>query len=223
MHAQRTETRPGRAGEATSSVVWCGSPFNPVKDAPLDSKQSLLDLFTTVNSSEAPLSTFQRVLLMTDGTVTDVLEAYADEPVKVVKLAQWFDGVDPGRPELERPTTERLLRRSVLLQGALTGRNLLYADSVVTPKHLHPDVVEGLLESDRPLGRLLAKYRVETFREIVAVGFEPAGSCAQHFGVDPAEKLVFRTYRILVDQRPVVRVTEKFPVTWFAATVGGAE
>lgn len=187
----------------------------------MDSKQSLLDLFTTVNTAETPLSTFQRVLLMTDGTVTDVLEAYTNEPVKVVKLAQWLDGVDPERPELERPVTDRVLRRSVLLQGTVTGTNLLHADSVVTPTHLHPDVMDGLLESDTPLGRLLARYRVETFREILAVGFEPAGSCAHHFGIDPAEKLVFRTYRILVDQRPVVRVTEKFPVTWFTAPADG--
>jgi chorismate-pyruvate lyase len=57
---------------------------------------------------------------------------------------------------------------------------------------------------------------VETYREIVAVGFEPAGTCADYFGVDPASKLVFRTYRIIVERRPVVRITEKFPVTWFS-------
>ena len=98
----------------------------------MDSKQSLLDLFTTVNTAETPLSTFQRVLLMTDGTVTDVLEAYANEPVKVVKLAQWLDGVDPERPELERPATDRVLRRSVLLQDRKSTR--LNSSHVVTSR-----------------------------------------------------------------------------------------
>ncbi len=181
----------------------------------MDAKHSLLSVFDTVNHTVAPLSTFQRILLMTDGTVTDVLEAYANEPIRVVKLAQSFDAVDSSQPELERRTADRVLRRSILLQGAHSGTNFVYADSVLTPDHLHPDVVEGLLVSDKPLGRLIAEHRIETFREILALGFEPAGACAQHFGIDPATKLVFRTYRILVSHRPIVRITEKFPVTWF--------
>lgn len=182
----------------------------------MDAKHSLLSVFDTVNHTVAPLSTFQRILLMTDGTVTDVLEAYAHEPMRVIKLSQSFDSVDSEHPELERPTADRVLRRSILLQGAQSGTNFVYADSVVTPDHLHPAVLDGLLVSEKPLGRLIAEHRIETFREILALGFEPAGTCAEHFNIDPATKLVFRTYRILVGQRPVVRITEKFPITWFA-------
>lgn len=189
----------------------------------MDAKNSLLDILGTANNGQTSLNMLQRVLLITDGTVTDVLEAYANERIRVVKLAQEFGTVDAERPELDIPTPERVLRRTVLLQGALTGTNFLHAHSVFTPDHLHPEIVDGLLVSDKPLGRLLAQYRVETFREIVAVGFEPAGTCADHFGVDPASKLVFRTYRILVDGRPVVRITEKFPVTWFSLTSSARE
>jgi chorismate-pyruvate lyase len=182
----------------------------------VDANQSLLDLFGTLNNSDTPLSTLQRVLLMTDGTVTDVLEAYANEHIHVTKVSQSFAMVNSERPELDLGETDRVMRRKVLLQGSATGINYLYADSVITPDHLDSGVVEGLLTSDTPLGRLLARHRVETFREIVAVGFEPAGTCAGYFEVDPTTKLVFRTYRIIVGQRPVVRITEKFPVTHFA-------
>ena len=182
----------------------------------MDAKQSLLDLFGTLSHTETPLSTLQRVLLMTDGTVTDVLEAYANEPIRVKKLNQTFDIVDSEQPELDLPSTERVLRREVLLHGVASGKNFLYADSVLWPDELHPELVAGLLGSDTPLGRLLAKYRVETFREIVALGFEPAGPCAGYFEIDPTTKLVFRTYRIIINGRPVVRITEKFPVTLFA-------
>jgi chorismate-pyruvate lyase len=181
----------------------------------VDAERSLLNVFETVNKSVTPLSTFQRILLMTDGTVTDVLEAYASEPIRVVKLAQSFDVADSERGELDMPSTERVLRRSILLQGVESGTNFVYADSVLTPDHLHPEVLEGLLVSEKPLGRLIAEHRIETFREILALGFEPAGTCAEYFNVDPRTKLVFRTYRIMVGQRPVVRITEKFPVTWF--------
>ncbi len=111
----------------------------------MDAKHSLLSVFDTVNHTVAPLSTFQRILLMTDGTVTDVLEAYALEPIRVVKLSQSFDAIDGERPELERPTSDRVLRRSILLQGAHSGTNFVYADSGLTPDHLHSEVLEGLL------------------------------------------------------------------------------
>jgi chorismate-pyruvate lyase len=87
---------------------------------------------------------------------------------------------------------------------------------VIAPDRLPPAVLEGLVETGRPIGKLLASSRIETFREIVGIGFEPAGECADHFGVDPASNLVFRTYRIHVQQRPVMRITEKFPTSWFA-------
>lgn len=182
----------------------------------MDANQSLLDILGTANNGQSQLNTLQRVLLITDGTVTDVLEAYANERIRVVKLAQEFDTVDVDQPELDSAYAQRVLRRTVLLQGSMTGINFVHAHSVFTPDHLHPEIVDALLVGNKPLGRLLAQYRVETYREIVAVGFEPAGTCADYFGVDPASKLVFRTYRIIVERRPVVRITEKFPVTWFS-------
>jgi chorismate-pyruvate lyase len=187
------------------------------KDAAnVDAKQSLLDLFGALNEGGPPLSILQRILLITDGTVTDVLEAYANEPIRVVKLEQNFDSVDADQPELDLPPSGRVLRRTVLLQGALSGQNFLFADSVITPQGLDPEIVDGLVGSDRPVGRLLAQHRVETFREIVALGFELAGTCAEYFDVEPTSRLVFRTYRILVRQQPVMRITEKFPLSLFA-------
>ena len=41
----------------------------------------------SLNPSEA-LTVFERILLITDGTVTDLLEAFAGEAISVVKLSQ---------------------------------------------------------------------------------------------------------------------------------------
>jgi len=185
----------------------------------VDAKQSLLDVFWSLNNGGTPLGTFQRVLLMTDGTVTDVLEAYTAEAIRVIKLDQEFGRTGSESPQLDLDDGERVLHRSVLLQGAMSGTNYLHGHSVITTDRLPPEVLEGLLTSGQPIGRLLAKNRVETFREIVGVGFEPAAECAEWFGVAPTSNLVFRTYRIHVRRRPVMRITEKFPVTWFAASV----
>jgi chorismate-pyruvate lyase len=81
---------------------------------------------------------------------------------------------------------------------------------------LPPSILAGLLETGRPIGRLLNQDRIETWREIVGLGYEPAGDCASYFAIDPSHNLVFRTYRIHVQGQAVMRITEKFPTTWFS-------
>ena len=174
----------------------------------------LLERFFSLGGAGQPLNVFQRVLLTTDGTVTDVLEAYVSEAIRVVKLAQGFTCclTEPSDMALGN---ERVLRRTVLLQGTISGTNFIHCDSVVIAERLPAPVLAGLLTTGKPIGKLLAENRVETFREIVDLGFEPAAGCASHFGVATETPLVFRTYRIHHGQRPVMCITEKFPMAWF--------
>jgi chorismate-pyruvate lyase len=109
-----------------------------------------------------------------------------------------------------------VLRRTVLLQGADSGRNFLYASSFMVPERLPQPVIDGLLRTDTPVGTLLMQDRVETFREVLSVEREPAASCAAHFGIDPGDDMVSRTYRVCARQRPIMLITEKFPATTFA-------
>jgi chorismate-pyruvate lyase len=181
-----------------------------------DSVEIQMDDVWSLRVGEQPLSTFQRVLLMTDGTVTEILEAHLAEAICVVKLSQSF-GRDLVEAGLELLDSERVLHRSVLLQGATSGINYIYADSAIVADRLPPVVLDGLLTGGEPIGRLMADNRVETFREIMELGVESAAGCAEYFGVDGTSDLIFRTYQIHLNQRPVIRITEKFPATHFAS------
>jgi chorismate-pyruvate lyase len=147
--------------------------------------------------------------------VTRLLEAYADEPIEVVKLVQAFATADAGDASLGLAPGERVLRRRVLLRGHQSGRTMLYAEADVATEHVHPAVLEGLLRTDKPIGILLDANRTETFREILSVNREPAGPVGLHFGTDPTADLFARTYLILAGGQPIVRITEKFPVAGF--------
>lgn len=163
----------------------------------------------------AALTRFQRMLVGTDGTVTHILEAYADEPIEVVKLVQVFDTSNDAGAHLHLSRDNRVLRRQVLLRGRRTGQHLLYAEAIIVPERVDPAVLDALVGTDKPIGVLLAENRTETFREILAVDREPAGSCARYFGIEPDAQLIFRTYRIVARQQPVMLITEKFPANFF--------
>lgn len=161
------------------------------------------------------LTAFQRILLTTDGTLTVLVEIYAGEAINVVKLENSlrpWEGDDPG---LGLRPGEEVLRRTILLQGSSSHTNYLYADSLMVPDRLAPEVRTGLLETDQPVGRLLLDARTETFREIVRAGTEPARGCAQHFSIGEDDLLIFRTYNVIAEQRPVMTITEKFPMSAF--------
>lgn len=171
----------------------------------------------TVTVDTSSFTPFQRMLLGTDGTVTHILEAYAAEPVEVVKLVQERQAATDDDAELQLGPGDEVLRRHVLLRGGHSGRILLYAEAIVVLGRVEPAFLHGLEATDRPIGILLAENRTETFREILRVGREPAGSSGAHFGLDRNAELIVRTYRIFCDRRPIILITERFPPHLFRA------
>lgn len=165
-----------------------------------------------VTRSWDSLSLLQRVILATDGTVGRILEEHAGERTEVVKLSQALGPLAADDLLLEAPASATVLSRTVLLQGVHSRTTFLFAESALLADAVGPDLLDGLISSGVPLGRLFSDHRLETFREVLTWGQEPAGSVGEHFGVDGDAPMMFRTYRILARQRPFVVITERFPV-----------
>ena len=161
------------------------------------------------------LSRFQRILLTTDGTVTEILEAQFWEAIRIVKLYQELVTLGRPVPYLDLSPNARVLARKVLLQGSDSARNYIYAESLLVPERLEEKVREGLLGTRKPIGQLMIETRMETFREILACRREPAGEIGAHFGVAEDSMLISRTYRVFGNRLPVMLITEKFPETAF--------
>lgn len=71
----------------------------------------------------------QRVLLITDGTLTDILEAVFLEHIRLVRIAQHRIDAHQCASELTVSSDEVAIRRTVLLQGTDTSRVYVYASS----------------------------------------------------------------------------------------------
>jgi len=156
-----------------------------------------------------------RILLTTDGTLTHILEAYAAEPVYLVKLSHALVTDPSVRAGAGLDGDERALRRIILLKGSRTDNTFIYADSVVMLDRLPDEVACGLLETDTPIGKLLFSCRAETFREIIVMDEEEDPDVARHFGMGRSDLLLTRTYQIVFEDRPIARITEKFPKASF--------
>lgn len=210
------------AGGATAAVSDVSHPGNargetPRPIAPIVPGEERVDERVGPLSPDGfPLGLMQRILVTTDGTVTHVLEAYTGERIRVLKVSEANVPWDDFRnAQLDLSGGETVVKRTVLLRGAQSGENLIYAVSRIAMDRLPARLRAELLGSDDPLGRLIGQHRLETFREILVSGQEPAGARGTFFGMDEKDMMIFRTYRIIMNARPVMLITERFPATAF--------
>lgn len=163
----------------------------------------------------ALLSTFQRILLTTDGTLTDILEAYLFEQIRVTKLSEKFVTTVDDVPLLELSQGTEIIDRRILLQGRISHRNFIYAESIIVPDRLDELFRNELLKTRMPIGKIWLEHKVETFKEIVQSGREPSGDLATHFDLTPEDYLLFRSYRVISNRKATMLITEKFPEQYF--------
>ncbi|HZH62106.1 MAG TPA: chorismate pyruvate-lyase family protein, partial [Metabacillus sp.] len=93
------------------------------------------------------LSAFQRILLTTDGTLTEILEAYLFEPIQVVKLFEKIIATKQDISPLDLKAGSEVIERKVLLQGKISRKNFIYAESVLVHERLELKFRDELLKS----------------------------------------------------------------------------
>jgi len=160
------------------------------------------------------LPPFLRALLVMDGTVTRTLEAYFWEPVEVVTLRQEF--VHAGRPIawIRVDPGDRVLVRHARLSGVESKRAYATAFSVVRTQLIPEAFRQRLIDRQIGIGMLIRDSGLESYREVLEIGIEAADENGDSTAPAKSE-LVFRTYRIAIDGKPVILITEHFPLNLY--------
>lgn len=186
----------------------------PEKDT-YNLRQDLHESLSKSHIDPAKLSTFQRILLTTDGTLTEILEAYLFEKIQIIKLFEELITTTQDILPLKVQAGNEIIDRKILLTGKISRRNLIYAESVIVPDRLDEKFKDRLIKSQEPIGRLWLEHKLETFKEIIDSGKEPAADLADYFKIKREDKLLYRTYRVFSNRQPIIMITEKFPESYF--------
>lgn len=161
------------------------------------------------------LSRFQRVLLTTDGTVTNMLEAYLYEQIKLIKLSEELKEIDHDIQPMQLEKGTKVIERKILLRGKESFHNFLYAESIIAIDRLEENFRNELLKTKTPIGKIWFEKKVETFKEFVEWGKYPANELAEYFKIEPEENIISRTYCVRSNQRTTMMISEKFPESYF--------
>ena len=175
-----------------------------------------LDESLTISHIEpSRLSAFQRILLTTDGTLTEILEAYLFEPIQIVKLSEEIILTIQDIPPLDLKSGSEVIERKVLLQGKISRKNFIYAESLLVHERLDPKFRDELLKSKIPMGRLWLEHKIETFKEIIDSSQHLAENLSNYFNIQTEDRMLSRTYRVFSNHQPIMIITEKFPENYF--------
>ena len=179
----------------------------------MDLKASL----DTIERDVGHLSPFQKFLLGTDGSVTQILEAVTGHPVSITTLVQEIIPADAAVADrLSISIGESVNHRVVELKDAETGAVLIYAVSETPLSRLSPEFKEDLMRADIPIGKIISLHKIEARREILTARVTLADdTTGPLFSVCKNEPLLSRDYRIIHKKEPLIFITEQFPYNRF--------
>ena len=162
------------------------------------------------------LSPLQTILLLTDGSVTTLLEAISGDEVSVTTLSQVV--ATPGKDvaaALEIGTTEMVNHRTVVLKNSRTGEALVYAVSYTPLLRLEPGFRDDLMRADIPIGKILKKHAIESRREIITIGVRGLDDTITRVLGNRPGPFLFRSYKIIRAGKPLMLIEEFFPASSF--------
>jgi len=163
------------------------------------------------------LSPVQKMLLGTDGSVTNLLEVVTGSPVEIETVIQKVIPADQSiASDLMVDVGDEVNHRVVKLKKSGTSEPLIYAISHTPLKRLEPGFKDDLTRADIPIGIIMKKHQIESRRDITGAEVRAADNeMSRIFNIFPREPLLSRNYRIVRHGQPLISITETFPYNQF--------
>lgn len=145
-----------------------------------------------------PLSPTARLLLTSDGSMTQMLEALTFSSASMDIERQGLLPAGHQLPELiSASDTKEVLDREAWLYAG--GKKLIYAHSLLTVSEGNETAIDSIKETNKPLGKVLREDCVKTLRTSCRIGTVKSSGISTSFGIDPETILWARYYRLNTD------------------------
>jgi chorismate-pyruvate lyase len=152
------------------------------------------------------------MFLACDGTLTLLLEAAFAEPVGLSVHSQSVTKTNQHVETLRLNEPQRVMQRAVILKGATTHRHFVYAESSIAIDRLPGSFAVALECKQTTIGELWRSHGIGHRRENLGIEVK---SCPALVGVfDHAPNVVTRRYRVILEDRPVMDISEHFPLNY---------
>ena len=147
-----------------------------------------------------PLLNEEKILLGTDGSITNILEILFEGECRVETINQKI--------------VDNTNYREVILK--VNDLPLVYAVSKTPFKNieegLRDEIKRDLLSADIPIGKIIRKHNLETRREIKSIGIAEIDDYLKTLLKTNHSRLPKRTYNIIYKNKILMEITEIFAI-----------
>ncbi|MBN2733407.1 MAG: DUF98 domain-containing protein [Methanomicrobiaceae archaeon] len=174
--------------------------------------------FKAIENQLGHLSSLQKILLGTDGSVTRILEIATDSQVGIsTKLQEIISADKKIAEELQIKEGDPVNYRIVELKNNNSPDVLIYAVSYTPVDRLDPKVKSDFMKADIPIGKIIQNHQIESRRQIIDAEVIAAdANMSRTFGIFKGEPLLSRHYNIIHQKRPIININEIFPYNSFS-------
>jgi chorismate-pyruvate lyase len=152
-----------------------------------------------------------RILIASNGTLTRILGIVADEEIVVDIVDQQFCGESSWVPSSGARPAGRILQRRIFLKGRSSEQAFVAAESLVAIDLLPPEIATSLINTEHPIGEVMAASSLESFKEAAEVWSGPPPAWLAAAGYQhPEPRIVGRRYRVITGGQPAIVITEYF-------------
>ncbi|NLV26042.1 MAG: DUF98 domain-containing protein [Methanomicrobiales archaeon] len=181
-------------------------------------ESTVLDLINIIEKETGPLSNIERALLITDGSVTRLLEVFSNAPVGVRTICQKIIPASPDiAARLDISPDEPVNYREVDLYNKNNLNTLIHAISYAPISHLPENALVRLMNEDEPIGYIMRDEMMESRREIISLERLPSQQPgAGKPGISRVSSSISKSYRIIHNNRPIFLINEIIPENLFS-------
>ena len=174
---------------------------------------NVMDRIKEVENDIGNLSSAQKILLATDGSVTTILDVLKGH-IDVKTLVQEFNEADDAQAQDLGINKGDTINYRTVVMSHNPEEPLIHAISLTPVDKLTNNFKEDLLKADIPIGRILRKYNIESRREVTHIGFEkPDDELKEIFNTD--SNMLTRVYNIIYKVEILIQIKETFPYSLF--------
>lgn len=150
--------------------------------------------FLGLNSSKM-INPSARMLLLSDGSLTRLLNAFLLSPVTLNRLRQEEVGLDKEMADyIEAEVGQKVIDRDVWLMSG--SEKIVYANSILPTSLMRDDIYNGITRGETPLGTLLTDQSILTTRDRLKIARVKAPEVSRELGLPDGTELWARRYRL---------------------------
>lgn len=152
------------------------------------------DQFLSLCSS-ASINTPTRMILLSDGLLTRLLNALLLSPITLQRLRQEEVTLNNEMAEyIETEGGQRVIDRDVWLMNG--DERLVYANSILPVSLMRDEIYNGIIKGDIPIGALLTDQSILTRRDRLQIARVKAPDISIELGLPEDNEFWARRYRL---------------------------